>query len=88
MRLLSVEGMDRIENSKLSIGKCIVQLNYCLSISSAECSCTFFKPTFAYRQTVWTLIRLLQEEQSHQGPHCLQKLLSKSQADDKADDKI
>ena len=32
---------------------------------------------FAYRQTVWTQIRLL---------HCLQKWLLKSQADDKADD--
>ena len=28
---------------------------------------------FAYRQTVWTLIRLLLEEQSDLGPHCLQK---------------
>ena len=45
-----------------------------------------FKPIFAYRQTVWTLIRLLLKEQSDLGPHCLQKLLLKSQADDKADD--
>ena len=44
---------------------------------------TFF---FAYRQTMWTLIRLLLEEQSDLGPHCLQKWLLKSQADDKADD--
>ena len=28
---------------------------------------------FAYRQTVWTLIRLLLEEQSDLGIHCLQK---------------
>ena len=35
---------------------------------------------------MWTLIRLLLEEQSDLGPHCLQKLLLKSQADDKADD--
>ena len=41
---------------------------------------------FAYRQTVWTQIRLLLKEQSDLGPHCLQKLLLKSQADDKADD--
>ena len=27
----------------------------------------------AYRQTVWTMIRLLLEEQSDLGPHCLQK---------------
>ena len=33
----------------------------------------------AYRQIVWTLIRLLLD------PHCLQKWLLKSQADDKAD---
>ena len=45
-----------------------------------------FKPIFAYRQTVWTLIRLLLEEQSDMSPHCLQKRLLKSQADDKADD--
>ena len=45
-----------------------------------------FKPIFAYKQTVWTLIRLLLEEQSDLGPHCLQEWLLKSQADDKADD--
>ena len=32
------------------------------------------------------LIRLLLKEQSDLGPHCLQKWLLKSQADDKADD--
>ena len=41
---------------------------------------------FAYRQTVWTLIRLLLEEQSDLGSHCLQKWHLKSQADDKTDD--
>ena len=45
-----------------------------------------FQTYFAYRQTVWILIRLLLEEPSDLGPHCLQKLLLKSQADDKADD--
>ena len=65
-------------------------------MSSAEYSCKLFKPTSAYRQTVWTLIRLLLkeqsdlrlllEEQSDLGPHCLQKWLLKSQAIDKADD--
>ena len=45
-----------------------------------------FKPIFAYRQTVWTQIRLLLKEQSDLGPYCLQKWLLKSQADDKADD--
>ena len=50
-------------------------------MSSAEYSCKLFKRIFAYRQTVWTL-----EEQSDLGPHCLQKRLLKSQADDKADD--
>ena len=53
-------------------------------MSSAEYSYKLFKPIFAYGQTVWTLIRLLLEEQSDLGPHCLQKWLSKSQ--DKADD--
>ena len=46
----------------------------------------FLNLFFAYRQKVWTLIRLLLKEQSDLGPHCLQKLLLKSQADDKADD--
>ena len=36
---------------------------------------------FAYRQTVWTQIRLLLKEQSDLGPHCLQE-----PAEDKADD--
>ena len=43
---------------------------------------------FAYRQTVWTQIRLLLKEQSDLGPHCLQKWLLKSQAEDKADDNL
>ena len=55
-------------------------------MSSAEYSCKLLKPIFAYRQTVWTQIRLLLEEQSDLGPHYLQKWLLKSQADDKADD--
>ena len=55
-------------------------------MSSVEYSCKLSKPIFAYRQTVWTLIRLLLEEQSDLGPCCLQKWLLKSQADDKADD--
>ena len=59
---------------------------YRLFMSSAEYFCKLFKPNFAYRQTVWTLIRLPLEEQSDMGPHCLQKWLLKSQADDKADD--
>ena len=54
--------------------------------SSAEYSCKLFKPIFAYRQTVWTQIRLLLEEQSDLGPHSLEKWLLKSQANDKADD--
>ena len=32
---------------------------------------------FAYRQTVWTQIRLLLKEQSDLGPHCLQQWLLK-----------
>ena len=35
---------------------------------------------------MWTMIRLLIEEQSDLGPHCLQELLLKLQADDIADD--
>ena len=46
-------------------------------MSSAEYSCKLFKPIFAYRQIVWTLIRLLLEEQSDLGPHSLQKWLLK-----------
>ena len=51
-------------------------------MSSAEYSCKLFKLIFAYRQRVWTQIRLLLKKQSDLGPHCLQK----SQADGKADD--
>ena len=54
-----------------------------VQMSSAEYCCKLFKLIFAYRQTVWTLIRLLLEDLD---PHCLQKRLLKSQADDKADD--
>ena len=39
-------------------------------LSSAEYSCKLFKRIFAYKQTVWTQIRLLLKEL---GPHCLQK---------------
>ena len=49
---------------------------------SAECSCKLFRPIFTYRQSG---PRSDLEEQSDLGPHCLQKLLLKSQADDKAD---
>ena len=45
-----------------------------------------FQTFLAYSQTVWTLIRLLLQEQSDLGPHCLQKWLLKSQTNDKADD--
>ena len=34
----------------------------------------------------WIFLQTFLEEQSDLGPHCLQKLLLKSQADDKADD--
>ena len=37
----------------------------------------FSKLHFAYRQTVWTKIRLLLKEQSDLGPHCLQQCLLK-----------
>ena len=57
-----------------------------LFISSAEYSSKLFKPIFAYRQTVWTMIRLLLEEQSDLGRHYLQKWLLKPKADDKAED--
>ena len=47
-----------------------------------------FQTYFAYRQTVWTLIRLL-EEGSDLGPQFAKttfKITLKSQTDDKADD--
>ena len=60
-------------------------------MSSVYVVCWMFLQTFqtyffAYRQTMWTQIRLLLKEQSDLGPHCLQKWLLKSQAEDKADD--
>ena len=52
-------------------------------MSSVYVVCCIFLQTFqtylfSYRQTVWTQIRLLLEEQSDLGPHCLQKWLFKS----------
>ena len=59
-------------------------------MSSVYVVCCIFLQTFqtyfAYRQTVWTQIRLLLEEQSDLGPHCLQQWLLKYSAEDKADD--
>ena len=71
--------INRYDAKKNYIWKCR------LFMLSAKYSCKLFKPIFAYGQTVWTLIRLHLEEQSDLGPHCLQKWLLKSQADDKAD---
>ena len=45
-----------------------------------------FSNLFLHTGKLWTQIRLLLEEQSDLGPHCLQNWLLKSQADDKADD--
>ena len=45
-----------------------------------------FQTYICLKANSWTLIRLLLEEQSDLGPHCLQIWLLKSQADDKADD--
>ena len=56
---------------KNSIWKCR------LFMSSAEYLLKLFNPVFAYRQTVWTQIRLLLEEQSDLGPYCLQKMTFK-----------
>ena len=47
-------------------------------MSSVYVICCIFLQTFqtyffAYRQTVWTQVRLLLEEQSDLGPHCLQQ---------------
>ena len=60
-----------------------------LKMSSVYVACWIFLLTsqsyfFAYRQTVWTQIRLLLK-QSDLGPHSLQKWLLKSQPEDKAD---
>ena len=59
-------------------------------MSSVYVVCWIFLQTF---QTYFCIqansvdqIRLLLKEQSDLGPHCLQKWLLKSQADDKADD--
>ena len=62
-------------------------------MSSAYVVCCIFLQTFqtfAYRQTVWTQIRLLLKEQSDLGPHCLPDqtaptMTFKEPAEDKAD---
>ena len=90
-RLISPESLKSLDHTGLS------ELTFKMTIKpkseNVVCLCrllnilaNFFKLIFAYRQSVWTLIRLLLEEQSDLGPQCLQKRLLKSQADDKADD--
>ena len=58
-------------------------------MSSVYVVCWIFSQTsqsyFLHTGKLWTLIRLLLKEQSDLGPHCLQKWLLKSQADDKED---
>ena len=58
-------------------------------MSSVYVVCWIFLQTFqnyfCIQANMWTLIRLLLEGQSDLGPHCLQKWLLTSQADDKAD---
>ena len=51
-------------------------------MSSAEYSCKLFKPIFANNADP---NQTAPKKQSDLGPHCLQKWLLKSQADDKAD---
>ena len=46
----------------------------------------FLQTYYCIQAKMWTLIRLLLEEQFDLGPHCLHKWLLKSQADNKADD--
>ena len=73
----SLVAMQVLENNRDLGDKIILTLKMTrkcrLFMSSAEYSCKLFKPIFARRQTVWTQIRLLLEEQSDLGPHCLQK---------------
>ena len=59
-------------------------------MSSAEYSCKLLKAIFCIPahsvDPDQTAPKGAPKEQSDLGPHCLQKLLLKSQADDKADD--
>ena len=71
----------------------ILMLSIVVASENVVCLCgllnilaNFSNLFFAYGQTVWTQIRLLLKEQSDLGPHYLQKLILKSQADDKTDD--
>ena len=80
-KVVPVSTFNPLNAKKTCIWKCH------LFMSSDEYSCKLFiLAIFAYMQTVWTQIRLLLEELSEMGPHCLQKWLLKSQADDKVDD--
>ena len=56
------------------------QTYFCIQANSVDPDQT------APAEAVWSGIRLLLQEQSDLGPHCLQKWLLKSQADDKEDD--
>ena len=55
-------------------------------MSSAEYSCKLLKAIFCIPANSVDPDQTAPREQSDLGPHCLQKLLLKSQADDKADD--
>ena len=54
-------------------------------MSSAEYSCKLFKPIFCIPANSVDPDQTAPKEQSDLGPHCLQKWLLKSQAEDKAD---
>ena len=64
-----------------------MHLKYRLLKSSAAYICLLQELISAYRQTVWTLIRLLLQEQSDHGPHCLiQGRLKRNSRRHRADD--
>ena len=77
-----LEGTFRFARPTIISINLILKMPRKLASENVVCLCrllhllaNFSNILFAYRQTVWTQIRLLLEEQSDLGPHCLQQWL-------------
>ena len=82
----SIYGLCKVRMLTLKTPRKLASKNVVCLCRLLNILANFSNLFYAHRQTGWTQIRLLLKEQSDLGPHCLQKWLLNSQADDKADD--